>query len=102
MINQLFFIMADNDSHDSIGRLLTYLNYRFGKAMWYPIPPGEWDLWGSAGPETELGTALRILGDWKYDAVDVARWLRDLSDSYSLDNYIDAEDVKAYRRSLKE
>lgn len=99
MINQLVFIMKDIDPHDGIGRLLAYLAYRFNGAMWYPIPPGEYDLWGSKGPETELGTALRLLGGWKYDAVVVARWLRDLSDSYSLDNYIDTEDVKAYRRS---
>lgn len=99
MINQLVFIMSDNDG---IGRLIAYLEYRFNGAMWYPIPPGEWDLWGGSGPETELGTTLRLLKDSSYDAVVVARWLRDLSDIYNLDNYIDAEDVKAYRRSLKE
>lgn len=99
MINKLVSIMEDLHPHDGIGRLLTYLKYRFDGAMWYPIPRGEWDLWGSAGPETELGTALRVLGDWKYDAEDVARWLRILSDNYDLDNYIGAEDVKSYRRS---
>ena len=102
MINQLVFIMEDIDPHDGIGRLLAYLEYRFNGAMWYPIPVGEWDLWGGKGPETELGTALRLLGDWKYDAMSVARWLRALSYIYNLDNYIDMEDVKAYRRSLKE
>lgn len=100
MINQLFFIMADNDSHDGIGRLLTYLNYRFGKAMWYPIPPGEWDLWGSAGPETELGTALRILRDKGYSSEDVSRWLSILSDSYMLDTSVTPEDVTRDRMSL--
>lgn len=97
MINQLVFIMSDNDG---IGRLIAYLEYRFNGAMWYPIPVGEWDLWGGKGPETELGTALRLLGDRQYAAEDVARWLRALSDIYNLDNYIDMEDVAAYRRRL--
>lgn len=99
MINQLVFIMKDNDPHDGIVRLLTYLEYRFNGAMWYPITVSERDLWGSTGPETELGTALRLLEDRKYVAEDVSRWLRALSDSYNLDNSIRAEDVKNYRRS---
>lgn len=102
MINQLYFIMANNHPHDSIARLLTYLDYRFNGAMWYPIPPGEWDLWGSAGPETEFGTALRLLRDGKYDAKDVARWLTIIADNYMLDTSINQEDVEKYRRSLKE
>lgn len=100
MINQLIFIMEDIDPLDGIGRLLAYLEYRFDGAMWYPIPIGEWDLWGSTGPETELGTALRLLEDRRYGDEDVARWLRALSDNYSLDNYISTQDVMSYRRSL--
>lgn len=100
MINQLVFIMSDNHPNDSIGRLITHLEYRCNGAMWFPIPPCEWDLWGNAGPETVLGTSLRVLGDWKYDANSVAKWLSILSDYYLLGSYISEEDVKIYRRSL--
>lgn len=100
MINQLVFIMKDNHPPGGIGRLITYLEYRFNGAMWYPIPPGEWDLWGSAGPETELGTTLRILRDKDYSSEDVSRWLSALSDSYMLDTSVAPEDVTRYRMSL--
>ena len=100
MINQMIFIMANDDPHISITRLLAYLEYRWDGVLWFPIPPGEVELWGSSGPETELGTVTRILRDWEYDSKDVARWLTTLADSYNLDTTIHPEAVRIYRRSL--
>lgn len=99
MINHLVFIM-DNAS-TGLDRLLSYMNYRFDGAWYYPIPEGEWDVWGSAGPETEYGTALRILAEKAYSDEQVAVWLSTLADHYNLKTIILKGEVNEYRRTIR-